>query len=126
MVNIMGIVKDISLYVYLCDVRHYPQQIDAFQLTILLPVHLPPQHVIIIKFVPNDHSLTDIEEDLKKRYTSIYHIEEMNGTRRSHSRHIRIDIYNKDEQTTIQNSGIITLGGMQCEIDEYLPAPKIL
>ncbi|CAF3418314.1 unnamed protein product [Rotaria socialis] len=50
----------------------------------------------------------------------------MNGTRRTQSRHIRIDIYNKDEQTTLLNSGIITLGGMQCEIDEYLPAPKRL
>ncbi|CAF0986827.1 unnamed protein product [Rotaria sordida] len=124
--DLVGITKDLSLYVYLCDTRHYPDYIDSVQLNPILPIHLPPQHAAVIKFVPNDHSLVDIEEDLRKRYSSIYHIEEMNGTRRLHSRHIRLDVYDKIEYNNILNGGIITLGGMLCEVDEYLPAPKIL
>ncbi|CAF1507878.1 unnamed protein product, partial [Rotaria sordida] len=124
--DLVGITKDLSLYVYLCDTRHYPDYIDSVQLNPILPIHLPPQHAAVIKFVPNDHSLVDIEEDLRKRYSSIYHIEEMNATRRLHSRHIRIDVYDKIEYNNILNGGIITLGGMLCEVDEYLPAPKIL
>ncbi|CAF3341644.1 unnamed protein product [Rotaria sp. Silwood2] len=124
--DLVGITKDLSLYVYLCDIRHYPEYIDSIKLNPMLPIHLPPQHVIVIKFVPNDYSFVDIEEDLKNRYSSIYHIEEMNGTRRMHSRHIRMDVYDKNECNNILNSGTITLGGMLCEVDEYLPAPKIL
>ncbi|CAF4978354.1 unnamed protein product [Rotaria sp. Silwood1] len=124
--DLVGITKDLSLYVYLCDTRHYPEYIDTVQLNPILPTHLPPQHAAVIKFVPNDYSFVDIDEDLRKRYPSIYHIEEMNGTRRMHSRHIRIDVYDKIEYNNILNSGTITLGGMLCEVDEYLPAPKIL
>ncbi|CAF1379172.1 unnamed protein product, partial [Rotaria sordida] len=42
--EIMGITKDISLYIYLCDTRHYPEQVEAYQITPILPIHLPPQH----------------------------------------------------------------------------------
>lgn len=91
-----------------------------------MPLRLPPQHVIVIKFVPNEYSFSELDEDLKNRYSSIYHIEEMNGTRRLHSRHIRMDIFDMKEYDNILKSGSITLGGMLCEVDEYLPAPKIL
>ncbi|CAF4696879.1 unnamed protein product [Rotaria sp. Silwood2] len=37
-----------------------------------------------------------------------------------------MDIYDKVEYNNILNSGVIALGGLLCEIDEYLPAPKIL
>ncbi|CAF3744510.1 unnamed protein product [Rotaria sp. Silwood1] len=113
--DLVGITKDLSLYVYLCDIRHYPEYIDSIKLNPILPIHLPPQHVIVIKFVPNNYSFVDIEEDLKNRYSSVYHIEEMNGTRRMHSRHIRMDVYDKNEYNNILNSGTITLGGMLCE-----------
>jgi hypothetical protein len=95
--DLVGITKDITLYVYLYDGRNYPEQIDSVRLIPLLPVRLPPQHAIVIKFVPNDYSFDELEDDLKNRYLSIYHIEEMNGTRRIRSRHIRMDIYDKDE-----------------------------
>ncbi|CAF3833875.1 unnamed protein product [Rotaria sp. Silwood1] len=108
--DLVGITKDLSLYVYLCDIRHYPEYIDSIKLNPILPIHLPPQHVIVIKFVPNNYSFVDIEEDLKNRYSSVYHIEEMNGTRRMHSRHIRMDVYDKNEYNNILNSGTITLG----------------
>ncbi|CAF1655919.1 unnamed protein product, partial [Adineta ricciae] len=124
--DLVGTTKNLSLYVFLCDIRHYPEQINDIQLTPLLPTRLPPQHAIVIKNVPNDYSFTELEEELKKRYLSTYHVEEMNGTRRLQSRHIRIDIYEKNEYNTILNSGLITLGGLLCEVDEYLPAPKIL
>ncbi len=123
--DLVGITKDISLYIYLCDVKHYPEQIDSVHLTPMLPIHLPPQHAIVIKYVPNKFSFLDIEEDLKLRYSSIYHIDEINGTRRTHTRHIRMDIYDKAEYNSILNSGTITIGDLLCNVDEYLPALKI-
>ncbi|UJR06880.1 hypothetical protein I4U23_011169 [Adineta vaga] len=120
------ITKNLELYIYFCDVRHYSEEINDIRLTPILPLLLLPQHALVIKFVPNDYSFCDLEEELKKRYASIYNIEEMKGTMRFHSRHIRLDVYNKDEHRKTSNSGTITLSGLLCEVDEYLPAPRIL
>ncbi|CAF3448388.1 unnamed protein product [Rotaria sp. Silwood1] len=62
--DLIGITKDLSLYVYLCDIRHYPEYIDSIKLNPMLPIHLPPQHVVVLKFVPNNYFFVDIEEDL--------------------------------------------------------------
>ncbi|CAF3444068.1 unnamed protein product [Rotaria sp. Silwood1] len=62
--DLIGITKDLSLYVYLCDIRHYPEYIDSIKLNPMLPIHLPPQHVVVLKFVPNNYFFVDIEKDL--------------------------------------------------------------
>ncbi|CAF3418820.1 unnamed protein product [Rotaria sp. Silwood1] len=48
--DLIGITKDLSLYVYLCDIRHYPEYIDSIKLNPMLPIHLPPQHVVVLKW----------------------------------------------------------------------------
>ena len=50
----------------------------------------------------------------------------MMGTMRSNSRHIRIDFSEKKDYESILNSGVIGLQGQLFDVDEYLPAPKIL
>jgi hypothetical protein len=70
-----------------------PNNLIQFDLHPLLPVRLPSQRAIVIKFIPNDYSFYEVEDDLKHRYSSVYHIEEMNDTKRLRSKHIRMNIY---------------------------------
>jgi hypothetical protein len=42
------------------------------------------------------------------------------------SRHIRVDFGDRKDYESILNSGIIGIQGQLFDVDEYLPAPKIL
>ncbi len=50
----------------------------------------------------------------------------MNTIESVHSRHIRMDIYDKNKYNGILNSATITTDGRLHEVDEYLPAREIL
>jgi len=50
----------------------------------------------------------------------------MNATGSVDSRHIRMDIYDKNKYNEILNSGTITIGGLLYDDDKYLRARKIL
>ncbi|CAF4725652.1 unnamed protein product, partial [Rotaria sp. Silwood2] len=49
--DLMGITNDISLYVYLCNVRHYPQQIDSVRIT---PLFKGEKAEFLIVLIAND------------------------------------------------------------------------
>ena len=59
-------------------------------------------------------------------FTSIFIVEDMMGTMRSNSRHIRVEFYQKDDYNKIVNDGKIGLQRQIFEVEEYLPPPKIL
>jgi hypothetical protein len=67
--DLVGTTRDILLNVYLCDVRNYPEKIDSVLLTPYPPLKLPTQHVIVIKFVPNNY--TYIFEKRTARYLGL-------------------------------------------------------
>ncbi|CAF3292755.1 unnamed protein product [Rotaria sp. Silwood2] len=121
-----GVINDIELYMYLCDLKHYPAQIDAIKLIPDPPKRLPPQHTVVIKYVQNEIHKNDIEDELKIKYPSVFAIEDMMGTMRSNSRHIRVEIYQLDDYNKIINDGKIGLQGQIFEVEEYLAPPKIL
>ncbi|CAF3832224.1 unnamed protein product [Rotaria sp. Silwood1] len=53
-------------------------------------------------------------------------MKEIIGTANERNRHIRVDISDEKEYKEILNSGKITIYGQLYDIDEYLPAPKLL
>ena len=66
------------------------------------------------------------KKELKDMFTSIFLVEDMMGTMRSNSRHIRVEFYQKDDYNKIINDDKIGLQGQIFEVEEYLPPPKIL
>ena len=42
--RLYGITKDVNLYIYLCDLKHYPAQIDNIKIKPDPPKRLSPQH----------------------------------------------------------------------------------
>ncbi len=60
-----GVINDTDLYIYWCDLNHYPTQINNnVKLKPEPPKRLPPQNTIVIKFVPNELHNFEVEEYL--------------------------------------------------------------
>ncbi|CAF1034549.1 unnamed protein product [Didymodactylos carnosus] len=124
--NIQGISKEIELYVYLCNIRRYPNEIDNVKMIPHPPKHLPPQRSMILKWVKNTISSDEVKDELASRFKSIYTLEDIIGTSNTRNRHIKMDLADETEYNTILNSGKVTIFGQLLDCDEYLPAPKLL
>lgn len=124
--NLFGVTNDTQLYIYLCQTEHYPTQVDDIKVKPQPPKRMPPQNTMVIKFVSNELQKNDIEEELKMSFRTVYAVENMMGTMRSKSRHIRVEFYEKNDYSRIINDGKIGLQGQIFEVEEYLPPPKIL
>ncbi|CAF3849580.1 unnamed protein product [Rotaria sp. Silwood1] len=124
--NIQALTKNIDLYVYLCKEERYPKELNNIKIIPHAPKHLPPQRSIIMKWIRNSISFNELKCELGERYKSIYSMKEIIGTANERNRHIRIDISDEKEYKEILNSGKITIYGQLYDIDEYLPAPKLL
>ncbi|CAF2473851.1 unnamed protein product [Rotaria sp. Silwood2] len=125
-VRIFGETKDVDLFIYLCEAKRYPNKIENTYIVPDPPKRLPPQNTVVIKFVRNDIELEEIRNEIKDRYKSTYTVENMLGTLRSNNRHVRVDFSDKKDYDSILNSGVIGVQGQLFDVDEYLPAPKIL
>ena len=121
-----GITNDIDLFIYLCDAKHYPTEIDNIKIKPEPPKRLPPQNTVVIKFIPNEIRTNEIKDELMNLYPSIFSVEDMMGTMRSKCRHIRIEFYHKNELAKLMDDGKVGLQGQIFEVEEYLPPPKIL
>ena len=118
--------RQIELFVYLWDVSHYPSKLLNITITPILPTHLPPQHSIILKFVPAMISFDEVLEAVSEICQSKFLLEEMKGSMTNKSRHIRLDIASKEEMRKILNSGVVPLNGHLIEVTEFLAPPQIL
>ncbi|CAF3844676.1 unnamed protein product [Rotaria sp. Silwood1] len=124
--RILGEIKDVDLFIYLCDAKRYPKQLNNINILPDPPKRLPPRNTVVVKFVKNDIDIDEFRIDIKERYKSIFTVENMMGTMRSNSRHIRMDFSDINDYESILNSGVISIQGQLYDVDEYLPAPKIL
>ncbi|CAF0807272.1 unnamed protein product [Didymodactylos carnosus] len=124
--DLNGVTKQIDLYVYLCDLKRYPNEVDKIKLTPHPSRHLPPQRSTLLKWVKNSVSLNEVKEEFESKFKSIYSVEDIIGTKNNRNRHIRIDFSDEREYIDVLNSGKISLLGQLYDIDEYLPAPKLL
>ncbi|CAF2015118.1 unnamed protein product [Rotaria magnacalcarata] len=124
--NIQALTKHIDLYVYLCKEERYPKEINNIKITPHTPKHLPTQRSTILKWINNTISFNELKNELSEKYKSIYSIEEILGTANERNRHVRVDFSDQKEYNDILNSGKITIYGQLYDVDEYLPAPKLL
>lgn len=118
--------KYIELFIYMCNIDNYPKCLNNVKITPVLPHKLPAENAIILKFIDNYISLEDIQSTVKENLKSVYIIEEMMGTRTYRSRHIRVDLLSKEEYNEIINKKKMVIDGQIFEVNEFLPAPKIL
>ncbi|CAF3794175.1 unnamed protein product [Rotaria sordida] len=124
--NLQMIIKTTELYIYLCNKDRYPNELFNFKIKPNPPAHLPPQHVVILKWVRNSIADNDIREELNMTYKSIHSISTMNGTLNDRTRHVKIELLDKTEYELILNNKKISLMGQMFDVAEFLPAPKIL
>jgi hypothetical protein len=124
--HLFGEVKNIDLFICLCDSKRYPTNLDNINIIPDPPKRLPPQNTVAIKFVKNDIEIDELRNVIKEKYKPVFTVENMMGAMRSNNRHIRVDFSDKNEYAAILKSGVIGLQGQLFEVDEYLPAPKIL
>ncbi|CAF3284200.1 unnamed protein product [Rotaria sp. Silwood2] len=61
------------------------------------PKRLPPQRMIILKYVPRDIHIKDIKNEIFSKYKSLFNIEEMRGTIDGKNRHVRLDLTDHEE-----------------------------
>ncbi|CAF2962996.1 unnamed protein product [Rotaria sp. Silwood2] len=118
--------KSMELFIYMCNINNYPEDINNRKIRPILPTKLPARNAIILKFIDNKIKFEDIQIVVKEKMKSVYSIEEMLGTITYRSRHIRVDLLSNEEYIGILNSGKFVIGGHLYEVDEYLPSPKIL
>lgn len=118
--------RDVELFVYLWDVSHYPPRLSNTTIAPVPPIHLPPQHSIIFKFVPKTISVEELLESISDVCQSKFTLEEMKGSITNRSRHMRLDLTSKDEVTRILNSGVFPIAGHLLEVTEFLAPPQIL
>ncbi|CAM2730222.1 unnamed protein product [Rotaria socialis] len=124
--NLQMIIKSTELYVYLCKKERYPSELNNIKINPIPPAHLPPQHTIILKWIKHSISDQDIKEELNINYKSLRSITTMNGTRNDRTRHVKVELLDKKDYELLLNNRKINLMGQLYEIDEFLPAPKIL
>ena len=124
--RLYGITNDIDLFIHLCDLNHYPTQIDNVKIKPEPPKRLPPQNTIVIKFIPNEIQTNDIKDELMNQYPSIFSVEDMMGTMRTKCRHIRVEFYQKSDYAKLMDDSKVGLQGQIFEVEEYLPPPRIL
>ncbi|CAF1374937.1 unnamed protein product [Rotaria sordida] len=114
--NLVCYTREPELYVYLCDIAHYPSLLLSINISPEIPKHLPPQYSVLLKPVSNSISYNDILDDIKSIYPSLFKLEEMNGTRKEQSRHIRMDLKDKHQYDKIINEGVLTIHGQLIEV----------
>ncbi|CAF3333618.1 unnamed protein product [Rotaria socialis] len=100
-VRILGEVKDVDLFIYLCDAKRYPKKLNNVNILPDPPKRLPPRNTVVVKFVKNDIDFDEFRLDLKERYQSIFTVENMMGAMRFNSRHIRMDLGDKNDYESI-------------------------
>lgn len=118
--------NEIELFVYLWNVVNFPTKVLDTEIIPVPPIHLPPQHSIICKFVPNTITYEEVVDALSEVCLSKFYATEMKGSITNKSRHMRINISEKNEVSKILNSGIFPIGGYLIEVHEFLPPPKII
>jgi hypothetical protein len=124
--NLQCYTREIELFVYLCDKQNYPDRLRSTTIIPNPPKRLPPQRSVILKYVPNDIIIDDIQNEISIKYQSLFNIEEMRGTIGGKSRHIRIDLSAHDEYMRILNGGVLAIGGQLIEVSEFLAPPRLL
>lgn len=124
--NLQMIIKTTELYVYLCKNERYPKELNNIKINPIPPAYLPPQHSIILKWIKNSITDQDIKDELIINYKSLHSISTMNGTLNDRTRHVKIELFDKNEYETLLNVRKINLLGQLYEVDEFLPVPRIL
>ncbi|CAF3825630.1 unnamed protein product [Rotaria sp. Silwood1] len=118
--------KYTELFVYLCEPQNYPTSVGNTNITPSRPRHLPSQHSIVLKFVPNYITKEEIETEIETSIKSVFNIEEMKGSMTEKSRHVRLELTSIDEYNSILNNGGITINGHLIEAHEFLSPPRLL
>ena len=118
--------KHTELFVYLCDPQNYPTSLANINISQSKPRHLPSQHSIVLKYIPNYITLDEIKTEVETYIKSMFNMEDMRGSMNEKSRHVRLELTSLEEHQTILNNGGITINGHLIEAQEFLSPPRIL
>ncbi|CAF3681114.1 unnamed protein product [Rotaria sordida] len=115
-----------ELFVYLCEPLNYPSTLLSTDISPTRPKHLPYHHTLLLKFVPNDITLDEINNVLGSYISSIYNLEEMIGSKTDKARHIRLEVKSIVEYDQLIQKGAITLDDRRSLIYQLKQKPHLL
>ncbi|CAF1135953.1 unnamed protein product [Didymodactylos carnosus] len=110
--NVQMVIKTTELYVYLCKQERHPKTLNNTTIIPHLPAHLPPQHIVLIKYVKNLVTNDDVKDELNSRFESVFAIDSMSGATNERSRHVKIEFLQKNEIDSLLNSAWTNIGSM--------------
>ncbi|CAF1664365.1 unnamed protein product [Rotaria magnacalcarata] len=122
----MVLTKCMEIFIHLCILVNYPQEVNNIKIEPQLPKYLPPPFSVLIKFVHNHISIDEIRQEVKSKYFSQYSCNELIGTKTNRTRHVRIDFTERKDYNTILNNGQISFCSQLYTVSEFLEAPKLL
>ncbi|CAF3334825.1 unnamed protein product [Rotaria socialis] len=122
----MVLTKCMEIFIHLCILLNYAQEINNITIESQLPKCLPPPFSVLIKFVHNHISIDEIRQEVKGKYFSQYSCNELIGTKTHRTRHVRIDFTERNDYNTILNNGQISFCSQLYTVSEFLEAPKLL
>jgi hypothetical protein len=110
----------------LCKRDRYPNQFNNVKINPIPPIHLPPQHTVIIKWVSNFFTDDDdVRDELNMKFESVFSIVSIQGTITERNRHIKVEMFDKKGYNKLLNNEKINLGGQWYSVNDYLPSPRI-
>lgn len=115
-----------ELFVYLCEPNNYPKNINDTTIATTRPKHLPTNHSLILKFVPNYITIDEVEEEINANSKSMFSIEEMKGSKTEKFRHIRLELKETSEYEQMLKHEQISISGCLIEVQEFLAPPRLL
>ncbi|CAF3461713.1 unnamed protein product [Rotaria socialis] len=124
--DMMVLTKCMEIFIHLCILLNYAQEINNITIESQLPKCLPPPFSVLIKFVHNHISIDEIRQEVKGKYFSQYSCNELIGTKTHRTRHVRIDFTERNDYNTILNNGQISFCSQLYTVSEFLEAPKLL
>ncbi|CAM4829840.1 unnamed protein product [Rotaria magnacalcarata] len=124
--DMMVLTKCMEIFIHLCILVNYPQEINNIKIEPQLPKYLPSPFSVLIKFVHNHISIDEIRQEVKDKYPSQYSCNELIGTITNRTRHVRIDFTERKDYNTILNNGQISFCSQLYTVSEFLEAPKLL
>ncbi|CAF3369255.1 unnamed protein product [Rotaria socialis] len=122
----MVLTKCMEIFIHLCILLNYAQEINNITIESQLPKCLPPPFSVLIKFVHNHISIDEIRQEVKGKYFSQYSCNELIGTKTHRTRHVRIDFTERNDYNTILKNGQISFCSQLYTVSEFLEAPKLL
>ena len=118
-------VKDKNDYQTLCNQNIWPKELNNKQITVQLPKFVPEQFSLVVRFVPAEMPLEQVESELKRSARTADNIRKIIYSYPRKTTDYRFTVTDRREYNGLLRLGHIGIGNRMRTITTYRPANKI-